>query len=93
MTITAVHQLKNIPRRALDGELNKDIDGALRTYPTGVYSQISCDGWLCCEEIKVDSNEEQIAVTIARIIELALDAGFEQGREYVRNALGVKEKI
>lgn len=88
MTITAVFNLKNLPARSVDGTLSKTIDGGLRDYPSGRYIQISCGGWMCCEEIKVDDNAEQIAVTIARIIELALDEGFEQGREYIRKAIG-----
>lgn len=90
--ITAVHSLKNLPRRTLAGGLSCHIDGGIREYENGgKYIQISSGGWMCCEEILAESNSEQLATTIARIIELALDAGFEQGREYIRKALGVKE--
>lgn len=88
MAGTAVYQLQNLPRRTADGGLSNRIEG---TGIRGNYVEITCGGWLCCEQILVGGNAEQIMVTFARIIELAMDAGFERGRAYVRKALGAKE--
>lgn len=88
--ITAVHTLNNLPSRTIEGSLSDRVEGRINETSHGKYIQISSGGWVCCDNIKFDDNAEQIAVTIARIIELALNAGFEQGRGYVRNAIGYK---
>lgn len=89
--ISAVHSLYNLPRRTIEGGLSNNIEGGIAKCPTGTYIEIHCGGWKCCDDLMFDDNAKQIAVTIAKIIELALDVGFEQGREYVRKALGVKQ--
>lgn len=91
MTIAAIYELKNLPRRTLDGTLSNTIKGEVAQFPAGKYIQISCGGWTCCSDLKYDDNPEQVAVTMARVIELALDAGFEQGRAYIRRSMGIKE--
>jgi len=58
-------------------------------YIDGVYRISTSEGWRICE-IDNTENKQIIAERIAELIEIVRDRGFEQGRAYVREALGIK---
>ena len=81
--------LKNIPSRDNDGNLNRGINGIVRGTGREKYIQLSCGDWKITDYDIPLVNNKDIADTIAHLIEMALDAGFEQGRKHVRKALGL----
>jgi len=85
-----IHTLMNLPNRDADGNLCSSIKADVRGTGEDRCIQLYCNEWkITYGDIDV-SNIKNLGNTIAHLIELAMDAGFEQGQKHIRRALGIK---
>lgn len=84
-----IYRLMNLPTRDGEGNLNSEIKGIVRGTGKEKYIQLSCGDWKITDYDLPLANDKDIADTIAHLIEMALDTGFEQGRTHVRKAMGL----
>jgi len=80
-----IYRLMNLPQRDNAGELKGIVEGKI---DEAGQVQLVCGEWMVCNEINL-SRPQDIANTMAGLVNLALEAGFEQGRAHVRKALGL----
>lgn len=81
------YQMTNLPPPRLPGRLNDETGIVCTPLVDGGYRVATSDGWEICR--LSDSTREGLASEIAEAIRMARDIGFEQGRSFVRQALGV----
>lgn len=79
----------NLPLRDSDGNLEKQIEACLIGTGRNKTIQLFCGDWKITDYDLPLVNDKDVADTIAHLMELAMDAGFEQGRKHVRKALGL----
>jgi len=84
-----IYFLKNLPTRDADGILTKDIKACVCKTGDSKTIQLYCGDWKITDYDLPLINDKDLADTIAHLVELAMDAGFEQGKKHVRKALGL----
>jgi len=84
-----VHFLTNLPNRDSNGELIGEIKADLRGSGKDTCIVLYHGSWKITKEDFELKHPRDLADSMARLVELAMDAGFEQGKQHIRRALGI----